>query len=292
MTQVTVIIPARNERFLQPTITDLLNKGEDIEIFVVLDGYWPDPPLIGDKRLKILHRGKPLGMRSAINDAAKLANGKYLMKTDAHCMFAEGYDKVLVEDCDVDWVVVPRRYRLDPENWCIKQDRPHPLDYQYVCFPDNPNDYGGPTLTGRDWPQKGTERKSILVDELMTWQGSCWFMPKEYFFKMGELENKKYGTFGKEPQEIGFKSWLGGGKLMVNKKTWYAHLHKGRKYGRGYSLSSGELAKGGKAINQWLVFKKAWDRQIYDIKWLVDKFAPVPGWDKCDWSDEWRNSLS
>jgi glycosyltransferase involved in cell wall biosynthesis len=292
MAKVTVIVPARNERFLQPTVTDLLNKGEDIEIFVVLDGYWPDPPLIGDKRLKILHRGKPLGMRSAINDAAKLANGKYLMKTDAHCMFAEGYDKALVENCDDDWVVVPRRYRLDPENWCIKQDRPHPLDYQYVCFPDNPNDYGGPTLTGRDWPQKGTERKSILVDELLTWQGSCWFMPRDYFFKMGELENDKYGTFGKEPQEIGFKSWLGGGKLMVNKKTYYAHLHKGRKYGRGYSLSSGELTKGGKAINQWLVFKKAWDKQIYDIKWLIDKFAPVPGWDKCDWSDEWRKSLS
>jgi hypothetical protein len=109
---------------------------------------------------------------------------------------------------------------------------------------------------------------------------------------MGELENDKYGTFGKEPQEIGFKSWLGGGKLMVNKKTYYAHLHKGRKYGRGYSLSSGELTKGGKAINQWLVFKKAWDKQIYDIKWLIDKFAPVPGWDKCDWSDEWRKSLS
>lgn len=289
---VSIIIPARNERFLHATVNDLLSKGGDIEIIAVLDGYWPDPPLQENRRLKILHRGTPKGMRAAINSAALVATGEYLMKTDAHCMFDLGFDEVLSAECDDDWVVVPRRYRLDAENWCINRDRQGYIDHQYVCFPDNPNDFGGPTLTGRDWGQRDRDRKDILIDELMTWQGSCWFMPTKYFHYLGDLEEDVYGTFGKEPQEIGFKCWLSGGKMYVNKKTWYAHLHKGKKYGRGYRLNKSELVKGGKGINQWLVFKKAWDRQIYDLKWLIDKFSPVPGWEKCDWSDEWRNSLS
>lgn len=292
MAKVSIIIPARNEKFLQKTVTDLLTNGGDIEVIAVLDGYWPDPPLEGDNRLRILHRGYPKGMRAAINDAAAIASGEYLMKTDAHCMFAEGFDEVLKAECEDNWLVVPRRYRLDADDWCINKDRPEFLDYQYICYPDNPNDFGGPTLTGREWRQRDRARKDILFDELMTWQGSCWFMPRQYFFDIDGVDDVKYGTFGKEPQELGFKVWLGWGQMFVNKKTWYAHLHKGRKYGRGYSLRSSELIKGGKAINQWLVFQKAWIRQTLDIQWLIEKFAPVPGWEKCDWSDEWRHSLS
>src|SRR5512139_167282 len=292
MAKVSVIIPARNERFLHNTVNDLLAHGSDIEIIVILDGYWPDPPLTDDKRLIVLHRGKPFGMRAAINDSAQIATGKYLIKTDAHCMFAEGFDTVLQADCADNWVVVPRRYRLDADNWCINQERPGFIDHQYICFPDDPNDFGGPTMTGRDWTERTRSREEIEIDELMTWQGSCWFMPKEYFLRIGGLDDELYGTFGKEPQEISFKTWLGEGEMYVNKRTWYAHLHKGSKYGRGYNLNKGELEKGGRAINHWLVFQRAWSRQVRDIRWLIEHFAPVPGWDKCNWSDEWRQSLS
>jgi hypothetical protein len=38
---VSVIVPSRSERFLVPTVTDLLAKAQGpIEILVVLDGYW------------------------------------------------------------------------------------------------------------------------------------------------------------------------------------------------------------------------------------------------------------
>ena len=291
---ISVIIPARNERFLQKTISDLLAKAKgDIEVIAVLDGYWPPVQLVDHKNLVILHRGKPRGMRLGINDAAAMARGKYILKTDAHCMFDEGFDLKLIADCEKDWVVIPRRYRLDAEDWCINKDRQASIDHLYVCYPDNPNDFGGPTLTGREWRDYARKRNDILIDDLMTFQGSCWFMHRDYFFELDGLDNEKYGTFGKEPQEIGFKAWLSGGRVVRNKKTWYAHLHKGRKYGRGYSLGKSMLHKGGKAINQWLVFGKAWDKQTLDLKWLVDKFAPVPGWDKCDWEDEdWKRSLS
>src|SRR5690348_9367935 len=79
--RVSIIVPARNERFLLPTVCDLLAKAQgDIEVLVVLDGYWPDPPLPADPRLKILHRGKAFGMRPAINAAVQMSTGEFLLK--------------------------------------------------------------------------------------------------------------------------------------------------------------------------------------------------------------------
>ena len=76
---VSVVIPARNERFLQNTIDDLLSKAQgEVEIVAVLDGYWPDPPLKDDPRLKIIHRGEARGMRDAINSAAAISSGEFI----------------------------------------------------------------------------------------------------------------------------------------------------------------------------------------------------------------------
>src|SRR5689334_4127348 len=107
---VSVLIPARNEQFLQKTVEDLLkNAAGNIEIIPVLEGYWPDPPIVDDPRVKIIHHGSPQGMRAAINHAAAIAQGEFLMKTDAHCMFAPGFDIVLKANCEKNWVVIPRR---------------------------------------------------------------------------------------------------------------------------------------------------------------------------------------
>ena len=93
MAKTSVLIPARNERFLAPTVDDLFNKAEgEIEVIVFLDGYKPDPPLQERPGLKTIHSPKPAGMRPAINACASVASGKYLMKVDAHCMFGEGFD--------------------------------------------------------------------------------------------------------------------------------------------------------------------------------------------------------
>jgi len=46
MTDLTILIPARNEIFLLNTIQDILQHIEgDTEIIAVLDGAWADPPI-------------------------------------------------------------------------------------------------------------------------------------------------------------------------------------------------------------------------------------------------------
>jgi hypothetical protein len=120
----------------------------------------------------------------------------------------------------------------------------------------------------------------------MSSQGSLWFMSKDYFNYLELMDEENYGTFPQEFQEIGLKCWLSGGEVKINKKTWYAHWHKGKKPDgtnvRNYYLDKRELVKTNEYVNRWMK-EKVWHKQIHDFQWLLDKFKPVPGWVD-DWS--------
>jgi glycosyltransferase involved in cell wall biosynthesis len=294
MAKVSVIIPSRNELFLNKTIDDVFKKASgDIEVIAVLEGYWPEVMVEERPNLIYIHNGKPKGLRGASNAAAAIAKGKYLMKIDAHCMFAEGFDEVLQKDIESNWVVIPRRHSLDPENWCIQQNGKPPRDYHALCFPDpNKNhDFG---MHGIEWPQRGRERSDPKydIDDTPSCQGSCWFMEKAWFDNFLHGMNEfGYGSFSQEFQEIGNKTWLGGGEVKVNKKTWYAHLHKGRTYGRMYHQDSNEVVAGHN-YSAWYWTTNQWPDRIHDLSWLVEKFWPMPTW-PLDWekqiNDFWPN---
>ncbi len=264
----SVIIPSRNEPYLNKTINDLLKKAKgNIEIIAVLDGYWPED-IIDDHRVVYIHLSEPQGMRNAINQGVSIARGEYILKTDAHCMFGEGFDEILKKDCEYDWVVVPRRYALNPEKWKIENNPKYPVDYMYL----------DKDMHGVVWTEKNKDKslKSKTIDDLMSSQGSCWFMKRTYFDWLELMDEKNYGQFSSEFQEIGLKCWLSGGKVKVNKNTWYAHWHKTES--RGYSLSKSEFEKGHNFALRWKM-QKNWKKQRYDLKWLIDKFKPVPTWE-------------
>ncbi len=267
---ISVIIPSRNEPFLKKTILDLLEKAEgDIEIIVNLDGYWMLPEdIIDNPKVIYIHRTQALGMRAGINSGVAIAKGEYIMKTDAHCSFAQGFDTVLKADIKDNWVVVPRRYPLDPQNWQIESrtDNKYPVDYEYI----DPND-----LHGCLWAERRDERKDILIDDIISAQGSCWFTTKKHFEFMDGLDDEAYGTFFLEFQEISFKTWLSGGRVVVNKKTSYNHWHKTD--GRGYSLDKGEREKAQEFMQKW-INGTAWNKQSLPFSSMIDRFMPMPGW--------------
>lgn len=292
---LSIIIPSRNADYLQKTVNDLLKKAEgEIEIIIVLDGYWPAEHDWSDNRIKIIHHGtihNSRGMREGINAGVAIAKGEYLMKTDEHCMFDQGYDVKLIADCEDNWVVIPRRYRLDAENWTLIEDGRPPIDYMHVDYP-----YQRPFdktcgLHGGEWKQRYYDRKEILIDDTPSMQGSCWFMSKKHWDNViKRMEDENYGTFTQESQEICHKTWFSGGRVVVNKKTWYAHYHKGHK-GKGYGFSNAQYKehmagteKGRQfCIDFWL--NNRWDKRIHDWAWFVDeKFPDMPGWGK-DWKE-------
>ena len=283
MIDVSVIIPSRNEQFLVPTIKGLVSSSKaNTEIIVVLEGYWPDE-IVDDKKVHYIHFSKPRGMRTAINAGAAISRGKFLMKLDAHCKIAEGFDTILMEDCDQDWIVVPRRYSLDAENW--KRNPKGPTDYHFLQCPLNSQDGA---LHGKIWNKRRDKRRDILIEDEMCSTGSCWFMSKRHFDWLGGLHLEGYGDFIQEFQELGMKTWLGGGQVKINKKTWYAHLHKGRKYGRGYKVSKSSWHQGCYySADLWLNNK--WNDRIHDMGWLIEKFEPVPTWPD-NWRELWDGS--
>jgi len=280
MDKLSVIIPSRNEQFLSKTVDDIFNKARgEFEVIVILDE--KDQPLEPRDGLIVSKKiGEP-GLRSAINQAVDIATGKYIMKTDAHCMFAEGFDEVLKADCDDDWVVIPRRYSLLPETWERNFERPI-IDYEYMPFP-----YRKLTSVrlGGKWWERAEGRKELLIDEEMAFQGSCWFTTKGHFQRIGayDMITATGDQFVLESEELANKTWLSGGKCMVNKKTWYAHLHKGNRYGRGYFLNSKHMKRQRLFhIDYWM--HDRWPKSLHTMEWLLEQFSPVP-----TWPEDWQN---
>ena len=279
---VSIIIPTCQEQFLNNTVDDLLEKAEgEIEVIVVLDNYWADPILKDDPRVIIIHRSERRGMRDCINSGVAISKGEYIMKSDAHCMFDKGFDKKLIADYKEDnWIVVPRRKRLDADKWCIQDVGKADIDYELISSPANQG------IKGQVWGTRALKRKDILIDENMTFQGSCYFMSRKHWDWLGGLHEEGYGSFVREAQEICLKTWLGGGKVMVNKKTWYAHLHKGHKHGRGYFIDKRKMDKGDIYCDDFWLNNK-WKERKHNIEWLIDRFYPVPDWSK-EWMDKAR----
>lgn len=287
---------------MQKTVDDLFDKAEgEVEVIVVYDGRWADPMLRDDPRLIQIHHGMlqdNYGMRASINAGVAVSKGEYLMIIDEQCMVSQGYDVRLSSICEDDWVVIPRRERLNAEKWALTRDvdndnRP-PVDYMYVEYP-----YAKPLdktqgLHGAAW-NRGEERDGypfapkLLIDDTPTMQGSCYFMSRKHWDKIiGELDSTYYGPFTMEAQEVSLKTWLSGGRVVVDKGCYYAHWHKGSK-GRGYAFTTEQyrrhqegMEKGRLyAIEYWLSTQ---DFQ-HDWNWFVtEKFPDMPGWSP-DWKE-------
>jgi glycosyltransferase involved in cell wall biosynthesis len=249
-----------------------------VDVVVVCDGYW-EHGLPSDKRLKILHTGKPQGMRPAINAAAQMATGEYLLKSDAHCLWDEGWDVKLQADyLEDNWILTCRRYALDPEAWALDTSNPkYPIDYHYLSYPYQSLTDPRCGLHGTEWRERREARKHIELDDEMSSQGSGWFMSKAHWNRLGPLDSERYGNFVQEFQELGLKTWLGGGSVKVTKRTFYAHLYKGRRWGRGYTMTDTNHQAGvAHCIDFWM--HDAWPRRVHNLRWLIEKFAPVPTW--------------
>jgi glycosyltransferase involved in cell wall biosynthesis len=278
MAHLSIIIPSFKEPFINKTIDSILaNAVTDIEIIPIFDGYTPVEPISTDPRVKPIELAH-VGMRGAINAGIKASTGKYLMKTDAHCAFAPGFDKILTDNCAEDWLVVPRRYSLNENLW-DKEENGRVKDYHYITFPKQT--MWGYGIFPIEWRKRGLELPEI--DDIMTFQGSFWLVNREYFVQhIGLLDAEHYSPFGGEQLEIGLKYWLDGGQCKVIKSTWYAHLRKTKHHYNTHMFSTlhkrdGPVQEGHEYLaRHWMGNEEP--NMIHEFSWLVEKFWPVPSW--------------
>jgi glycosyltransferase involved in cell wall biosynthesis len=295
------MIPARNEMFLAKTIESILDTIQgDTEVIAVADGY--DPGVLPDSpRVRVIRKEVSIGQRAATNLAARESTAKFVMKCDAHCHFDKGFDVKLMADCEKDWTVIPRMYNLHAFNW--------------KCNACGNETYQGPTLTKCEKcgeGGKGFERVILWkprwnrcsdyarfdrtlkfqywgefkkrpeaqgdITDVMSSIGACWFMHRERYWEMDGMD-ERHGSWGQMGTELACKTWLSGGRQVVNKKTWFAHMFRtqGGDFGFPYPLSGRDVDKA-REHSRFLWQENRWPKAKHDLTWLINKFAPVPDW--------------
>lgn len=230
---LSVVIPSYKDPLLNKTIQSLLNNAYgEIEVIPVLDGYVQE--VINDPRVHPIYLGTNRGQKHAASVGLKMARGEYVARADEHCLFCPGFDRI-TENMEPNWVMTPRRYFLDPEKWEV-MDKEH-VDYEKLIIKEQPRKF-----SGQWWKSRQRKRANIDVDETMMMQGSFWVTHKAWFDKVvGEFDTK-YGDHYQDQVELTFKTWQAGGKLMVDKRYWFAHKH--RSFARTHHYSHSQAQPG------------------------------------------------
>lgn len=306
---LSILIPARNEMFLARTIEDILTNIEaDTEVIAVIDGGLANPPVPQHPRVNVIYLKESIGQRASTNLAAKLSKAKYVMKCDAHCSFDKGFDKKMLEAFKIAGhatTMVPTMRNLWAFDWkCYKcgwkkYQGPTPLkcdhcgDTKHIkrkmiwvgkekpqsnsyCFDSTPHFQYFNEYTKR--PEYSNALEEAGLTETMSLQGSCWMLTRERYWELNICE-EAFGGWGSQGIEVAVKTWLSGGRVLVNHHTWYAHMFRtqGGDFSFPYPMSSKDQEKA-KAYARNLFFDNNWPKQIRPLSWLIEKFWPVKGW--------------
>jgi len=297
MVKLSVVIPARHEEFLGETIEDLLkNKKDDTEIIVGFDGEWPMKPIKQYNNVNYVYYPYSIGQRAITNRCVSLAQGKYVMKVDAHCSFDEGFDTKMIDafkEMGDDVCIAPAMRNLHIYDWkcykCGKRTYQDKGDICPVC--------GAKQKKKMVWkPRRGSwnysysftpepkfryykeykDRQAGEIVETMSLQGSCFMCTKKRYLELN-ICDENFGSWGSQGIEVSCKFWLSGSKVLVNKKTWYAHCFRTKAvFGFPYKLSGRQVHNAKKKAKD-LFFNHKWPKQKRSLKWLVEKFD-APEW--------------
>jgi len=309
---LTVIIPGRNEQFMRHTIEDVLaHSRADTEIVAITDSSWPDPPIADHPAVKLLHTTHPIGQRAATNLGAQLSRAKYICKLDAHCSVDEGFDVKMIDKMQPDWTMIPSMNRLHCFDWiCECGEREYQGTRPKACKECNGEDFSmamvwsprlqyAPTVAWRfdsslhfqyfrkyhRRPEVKEQAKTGII-ETMSSIGCCFLMERERFWELGGL-SEGHGSWGQYGTEISCKAWLSGGKLVTCLDTWIAHMFRTGNFGKNgqsswpYPINQQQIDKARKySRDLWL--NNRWEKQKRPLSWLVERFWPVPGWSDDD----------
>jgi hypothetical protein len=127
-------------------------------------------------------------------------------------------------------------------------------------------------------PSTKAMRDSLGYTETMSLQGSCFICTKEAYWRL-KLSDETLGNWGNQGIEVAAKTWLSGGRVLVNHATWYAHMFRtqGGDFTFPYELRGVQSTK--RNVKR-LFWETGFEGQKYPLSWLIEKFWPVPGWNQ------------
>jgi glycosyltransferase involved in cell wall biosynthesis len=296
---LSIVIPALREEFLSLTVQDIIkNKRGKTEVIAVLDGEWADPPIEDHPDVRVIYT-KNLGQRGATNLGVKLSTAKYVAKCDAHCAFDEGFDVKLIEGMqgNDNWTIVPVMRNMHIFNWkcldcgdetyqgpppegCKNCDVNTPDRFEKVIkwYPKpSPNSSAYKFTPNRlqfkyfgSLKNKQHKLQESIV-ETMSLQGSFFMLTREKYWELN-ICDESWGGWGQQGTEVALKTWLSGGRVVVNLDTWYAHMFRTQ---GGFAFPWGNPAKQqqkARSTSWELFYENKWDKQTRPLSWLVERF--------------------
>jgi hypothetical protein len=113
----------------------------------------------------------------------------------------------------------------------------------------------------------------------MAMQGSMWIAHRDFFLKtVGKLQTEGYGPLIQDSVEVTMKYWKAGGRLMLNKNTWFAHKHRSfkRTHNNGTKENPAQCEQGYTyALEQWEDYYKKVIHPFHNNRFLgvyIQKF--------------------
>ena len=107
-----------------------------------------------------------------------------------------------------------------------------------------------------------------------------WALTRERYWELN-ISDEKHGSWGQQGVEVSCKSWLSGGALKVNKKTWFAHMFRTQGGDFGFPYPNPGIGKA-REYSRDLWINNKWDKALHPLSWLIEKFWPVDGWTEED----------
>lgn len=184
--KLSILIPSKNEPYLEKTIEDLKSKITDDTEILWREDYG-------------------IGQRALTNELAREAKGEYLMKVDAHVSFSKGFDTALLSEIDNKTILAPLLLVLDPITWSVNGKK------QMAQF-----------IFKNNFVMQHADGE---VGETMCLQGSAWMISKENYFKWNVCD-ETLGSWGGQAVELGIAAHLNGGVCKTTDSAYYGHVFR------------------------------------------------------------------
>jgi len=312
---LSIIIASRNEEFLAKTVENIIeNKNDDTEIIVGLDEKWAKPPLVDHPDVTIYYVPVSLGQRAMCNQLCRLSKAKYIMKLDGHCTVDKDFDKKMIEgfkETGDNVIAIPSMYNLHAFSWKCKKcgmkwyqgpTPTHCMSGEHVENPncDNTRHFEKKIVFKPRWNRrtefwnfdndlhfqydngrkKRPESQGQIVDT-MSCIGACWMVTRDKYWELN-LNDETFGSWGQMGTELSCKIHLTGGRMVVNKNTYFSHLFRTQKdFGFPYPQSNTQVNNAREKSKELFIYK-GFKGQIYPISWMIEKYWPVSNWTQKD----------
>lgn len=223
-----------------------------------------------------------------------MSTAKWVAKTDAHVAFDEGFDVKLLATAEDDMTIVPVMRNLWVFDWkCLncglrtymgpdpKQCLVETCAFEEQRFAKklvwnpktNPQSSAyrfNKNLQFKYFPELRNRLPRTGLQETLSLQGSFFMCTREKYWEL-ELCDQSWGNWGQQGSEVAIKTWLGGGRVMCNMDTWYAHMFRTQE-GFDHPFSLGGSQHKARKISQDIFYNGKWPKAVHPLSWLLEKF--------------------